>query len=719
MDKRLNNILQETVEDVSTPKKILDELKRLEKKGKSIEKGSILEGKIKTIIGHTDTNPTAVLVSIKEKEKKGKIEFIDRKIDQITDNLLERSGGNKALREKLQKEIKDIVTQNKFRSDSEETSDLIRVISGDETMTTTQIEVVVREAKIALDRWQERNIDAVREYRSEDLKKELIEKIKSENPKITDEQLKSANELVDCVNKVYNSEGGIENQKDFALENNKEASIGQLKNAWTDVEGVTGVLKQTPEEFEKLQANYENAMKGLDGVSIPKGFDKVDSFDRIMGSLKEPNIRHVFDMARSRFGWIDRISNGRFGQFTTKIFDRISGGSFGNIANNFFNHSIVNIANGFASQIGNQAVRSFVQNSMGAMLKNGFTGGIQSTLNNLLKKGVEKGLQAGMKAAAKLGLKVAGQALSAAAGAATMGLSKAAELAIKAAKFLGKLAGRLFESMGIELTKSDFLNLIILIVLIVIGLLFMMGTGTANMASSLVPQTEKSETSVTNYDEDMTEVIHCLSSVNNPNAKPMIPYNQDWSNYNEINYNQTLLDRINAAGGKKTRAGVVAAAKFIAVEFPFCIDYSPAEYTDYGIRPQWGKKISEGKYVGMDCSSFLQWTFAQVDLPISDAGNMVDKQGNNIAKEVDFNQSNCEEIKTKAKPGDYVKQTDHYHVGLVIGKSDTQLRVAQSGGYNTYALNVILVDICTGKSRLNSFNKIYLGDNYYEYYKNK
>jgi len=647
-----------------------------------------------------------------------KIELVDRNIGDLSRKL---AGNNKDLEEKLKTEIREIVLQNDLKSSSEETATLIKTLTGENSEADTETIVKAKEAGLGLNRWTEENIEAVRAYRGEDLKIKLVEETKKNNPNITEEQVKIVRRLADNINRVYNSNGGVENQKDAVLEEYKKVSIGKINNTWNDTQGISGLLKQTPKQFEEIIKNDEEITADLQKheIKLPyQKFDKVASYDRVMNSIKNPEMRRFLESSRSRFKTLDRISNGKFSQMTNNFVNKIGGDRFRNVTNNFFNKSIVKVTNGFASKIGNQTAGSFVQNSMGILLKNGVSSGMKSILQGAMKKGAQLVGKAAMNVAAKMGLKAAALGLKAVLGAATAGVGYIAMAAWEVLKLGGKLIGNLIKALGLELTNNKFADTAIFVVIVLIVLLFGMGTETADIVSSLVPEVETSPGGGETYGEytnDMNKV---------PIPGGVIP-----CTLSKTSYHEELMVKVNAAGFR-TRGGVVAAAKYLSSEFPYKIPYyfggghnsDMANDRDGGLMDDPGdglKRIWGCQYppdqggrtlMGLDCSGFVTWCYLTAGFK-DWAGNPEYRYYRGSFKYVYFGTTDCGELAGRVKPGDVLKSDTH--TGIILWVEGTIAKYAQA---SPRGVNVEFVSLCNGKpvyGSKNEFSAVVLMENYF------
>ncbi|MFA6361542.1 MAG: hypothetical protein WCX33_01930, partial [Candidatus Shapirobacteria bacterium] len=368
----------------------------------------------------------------KEKKEENKVK-VKNEIDKLSQKITDDLKGDENLKKEIAEELENIVKQEQIKSDKDEVADLVKKISKAKGVEkTTEIEVKAKEAQIEINKWQEKNIEQVREYRKDVFKEELEKETRKQNPNITEAQMVLVKKEADLISDIYYVDGGIENQKDAALKFNKEESIGRLNNAWTEIQGITGILKKTPKEFQQLQENYKQIKNGLDGVKLPfEKFSNLRSFEGIMNSLQNPTTNNLFGSIQNKMVWIDRI-------------DGITGG--------FLKRTAVEWGGKFAVKIGNQVASEFVQNSMSILAKEGFQQGFNTLLKGLLSGGVKAGAQAAGTAAAGAGATAGVTAVGAATG--PPGWIIAA--AVLAAGALKKIVNKISEKLGTNLGIKEF-----------------------------------------------------------------------------------------------------------------------------------------------------------------------------------------------------------------------------------------------------------------------
>lgn len=625
-----------------------------------------------------------------------KIDLVNKNIGDLAKNL---AGNDQVLEEKLKTDIREIILQSDFKNSNEEAAILIKTLTGENSEANTETIVKAKETSLGLAKWAMKNIEAIRNYRGEDLKTKLVEETKKNNPNITEDHVRLVRRLGDNINRVYNSDGGIEDKKDAVLEEYKKESPGKIKTSWNDTRGIIGLLKQKPKQFKEIVDNHEKITNELqnEGIKLPyQKFDKLASYDRVMSSIKNPELRRFIESVRGRFQTLEKLTNGRFSQISNSFVNRIGNDRLRNAANNFFNKSIVKVSNGFASKIGNQAAKSFVQNSMNTLIKNGINNGMKSIVQGAMKKGIQLAGKATMNIATKVGIKAAAFGLKAAAGAATAGIGYLVMAGWEVLKLGGKFIKKLINTFSFNSDDDDNNNSLVLY--IVIGLFVFLIIIPVIMTSTLVPPIEspgdggENHIGSLSHGEIITEdgkIISCGVGMETDFYRKehnlMISPDAISQSGKTINdYNNKLKEYVGDDYG--TQCGVVYAAQYLAYEFDFWVPYSWGGIRDIGIHPKWGTPHDDGhghKYEGVDCASFRGWAYDN-GLGYRPANN----------GEIPF--GDCNRIKAAIEPGDSLQiNGDSYHTSIVLEYNETQIKFAHSGLKSGVTTGI--VDICTGR----------------------
>lgn len=377
---------------------------------------------------------TGELINLDEYRKKKGTE-VEREIDRLCKSKTEELGGDDSFENALNLRVKEMVVEDKIETNRDQIEKIKKIII-ENSENTSELSAEVEAKKIVLqaDSLQENHIDEVRKIKAEEFTKKFEEEAKKANPEITDDQLKLVNQYADLINQVY--DGGLEKWKKESIEANTDVSTGKLVSAWDDVEGLVGLLKKTPEEFEKIQDSYRQIRKGFDGLTLPfEKLSKLSSFERVMNSLQNSKLGEVFELVQGG-GWMQRV-------------DRLTGG--------WLNRTIIETTGKFVSKIGNQAAREFIQNSVGILVKEGFNNGLRTILSGVLKGGVQAAGQAAASGAAT-GAGAAASGAATSASVPVIGWIVAA--AILAYQFLVKpilkRINNFFKNIGVSLGIKDF-----------------------------------------------------------------------------------------------------------------------------------------------------------------------------------------------------------------------------------------------------------------------
>lgn len=640
-----------------------------------------------------------------DNDAKQKIDSVNKYIRDLAGDLADNFADNKGLREELINEFEKNLLQNDLSSSEES---LLGIISKDKSITDTSARLMAREASVKLSRLP---IDSVRAYQGEDIRASFLEETIKNNPGITEEGIKAAQDYANEVVRILKIPG-IEDQKDSVYkEFERESpgkiegeSPGKIENAFNDTNNFVKVLNQKPKQFEETISNHEKITTRLQqhNVKIPFRDKRVASYDRALDLIKNPEMRRFIESARSRFQTLERLT-GRFSQSINNFINRIGGDRFRNIANNFFNKSIVQTSGGFASQIGAQTAKDFVQNSVGSILKGGLGQGMKSVMQGVMNKGAQLAGKVAMNVAAKLGLKsavmnvAAKLGLKAALGAVTAGIGTAVLAGFEA-------IGKFLDALGLSITKSKMVDTVIIVVLAMFILIYGMGTAVADDVSSLKPGTEIeggvggpfNHGEITKTDDGRIRDcgVGMEADFDRNKNKTMVTPELLAEDKLEM-YNRQLEETVGEQSGN--RCGVVYAAHFLAYDFDYWVPYWFAgSFPQKGINPEWGEQRppdennENRKGYGLDCGQFRTWAWINGGLPGGNPGN------SNV---ISFD-GNCEKIKAEIEPGDGLfmekKTEDGYtHSAIVLAYDNNYIKFAHSGGGS--GVSTGLIDICTGK----------------------
>lgn len=226
-----------------------------------------------------------------------------------------------------------------------------------------------------------------------------------------------------------------------------------------------------------------------------------------------------------------------------------------------------------------------------------------------------------------------------------------------------------------------------------------------------------------NYQDIVCSIKRVFNNnMNNINLSNVLTScNSDWSSYNNE------LDKLMKEYGYKTRDAVAAAALYLA-EHDYKVAYSwGGKYLYKGLNPKWGCTVSVTKDVctksygnmkcmlGLDCTGYTSWAFVQAGFDKSilrthsqSTGNW----GNFNAKSHRYSFLGNQDKVHLIKPGDIVHTEGH--VGIVIGTSDTMLKVANMHE----GIKISYINKSNGKSTNGdkSFDNFVLFDDFFKMY---
>lgn len=208
----------------------------------------------------------------------------------------------------------------------------------------------------------------------------------------------------------------------------------------------------------------------------------------------------------------------------------------------------------------------------------------------------------------------------------------------------------------------------------------------------------------------------------------LTPCHSDWSKYNSELANLVL------EYGPKSRDAVAASAEYLA-KFPFKVAYYwGGKGKTPGINYEWGCwkegfTTSSGSYIcteqkgtqcinGMDCTGYTAWAYINAGFDpgiIRTSGQSEGMWGNFNARKHRYTFRGNQDKVNLIKPGDIVHNPGH--VGIVIGTSDTMLKVA----HMVEGIRISYIKKSNGASTnySKSFEDFVLMDEFFEMYGNK
>lgn len=685
-----------------------DALLQLKVNGVDIQ-GSGLEKQLERILGRNNIGNIDTALGVLNERINKKVANVEGKIDSLSESITLDPQRQEVVKKELEK-----IVQGELATEKENIDSVAKAAFGDEVDSEKEMAAkkAVEEAKqIVL-----KNPKDVRVYREKkageesdletsgrklsDKEKELLRngsfegKLSAKEEELLQKGL--YNQKKKLAEKVA-SKAGIENQEQNIMDNYKDQSLAEKERNYHLIGMGIAFKRMSPAERKavlKKNTAIDSAL-GRFKSNIPSNeiSKKVLALDNIATHLSR-NKRSLGYLGSSQGG----------GSFLVRFKM-----TFFNLGNVLMGRRTTEGSDGFLSTIGGQSIDTFLPNSMRLLSRNG-----ESGLEGMFAA------MAGQKLKSLAGdaaLKLAGGALGPAGLAATkvlgflkkffgdagsklgLGLKAGAGKAFdKAGSGLGKLAmglGALLASTGIIGTAIASTTISGAVVGgIAAPFLYQQYVLTGEMISAL-PVAKKSCESRMEWVQN--------------EKKPPIPCG-DMEEYNKI-LRQQITDV-----GYQTRCAVVAAAQYLALDFPYHISYKwGGYYYGDGLSKNWCSG-------GMDCNSFIVWAFRQGGFAMTKSGRSETWQGVGAGFETEkipFSEANCARIKEIAKPGDLIK-TPGVHAALVIGFDGTKLAIAQEGG-NGSGLNVCYLNPCTGSGRglehrCGKFKEYWSMDNFFEHY---
>lgn len=268
--------------------------------------------------------------------------------------------------------------------------------------------------------------------------------------------------------------------------------------------------------------------------------------------------------------------------------------------------------------------------------------------------------------------------------------------------------------------------------------------------SGLVKAIGNGETTITISIEEYLKTINIISTdlllpLNNDSIfdKPFLECGQYTKEENDL-LDKILIYRVDNAG-YATRAGVVAAARFLLIEFPYKIDYfyengritekidGEGRYYHEGLYLNesryeslngsdegpacWGCKlysnqVNEEGINGLDCSSFVSWALLNGGFEPGDIGAGKKGGNKNTFYNIAQREKNTLELISSIKAGDLVHNNKASgHIGMVIGIDYENIYVAQAIWYKP---NGLVITKYTYDEFVDDWSSVILMDEYYQ-----
>ena len=267
--------------------------------------------------------------------------------------------------------------------------------------------------------------------------------------------------------------------------------------------------------------------------------------------------------------------------------------------------------------------------------------------------------------------------------------------------------------------------------------------------NGLVKAIGNGETTITISVDEYLKTINIISTdlllpLNNDSIfdKPFLECGQYTKEENDL-IDKILMYRVNNAG-YSSRAGVVAAARFLLIEFPYKIDYfyengrisnnvdGEGRYYHKGLYlnesryeelinsiegpVSWGCKlysiqVEEEGVNGLDCSGFVSWALLNGGFDPGDVGAGKKDGDKDSFYYIGQREKNSLELISSIKAGDLVHNDKAGgHIGMVIGIDNENIYVAQAIWYKP---NGVVVTKYTYDEFIKDWTRVILMDDYY------
>ena len=529
-------------------------------------------------------------------------------LDKLKKEINQDVGGDEKLKGELGLKIESIIKEKEVKTVGEKVSDLAQIISkSPEIANGNEIGVVAKKIELATEELVRRYPGEVEELKKEDFKKDFEEEGKNLNPNLDEEQLNNLKDYAELVAENSFGENILDDQKNEALEANKDFGPGKLENSWSDLKQVVNFLQKSPEDIKNVKEKYNSIKDKLKGVNLPSNLKEARSFEKIVSSLSNPYVDGLFSKTKNYLGWADRV-------------DKLTGG--------WLNKTVAKAGQKFVNKIGNQAIQDFAKNGLEKIASEGFEKGFTNILKGVLEGGIKTTASTGGGAAVTgaAGTAVSGAAESAVASAVAAGGTSASGAVVGSAAAAsgvttagvtggmaigGATAGAAAggtavgvaggvatggAAVGGTAVAAPAVGVIAIIVVVVVLGLFIYQLFQGSTVSSLVPP----KGAVNYTDEESDE---------NNSYTPGEP--NYWNiNVPRVPVNFTRQDLLNVAFSLRKKVTYFWAG----------------EWNHYGNNPDWGivKKyvycgdstdhFTCGTWVldGLDCSGYILWLYYQL-----------------------------------------------------------------------------------------------------------
>lgn len=241
-----------------------------------------------------------------------------------------------------------------------------------------------------------------------------------------------------------------------------------------------------------------------------------------------------------------------------------------------------------------------------------------------------------------------------------------------------------------------------------------LSVGTANLTATSNNLTKSVEVIVTD--------LYTIPVINNKKEKLTC---NEYTKEEETILDEALALKIKTVG-LKTRSGVVAAARFLSLEFPYripyfyengrLVNYGDQDYADgEGRYYHKGLYLTENKFSkikssvhgpaawgcplltdtlkikapnGLDCSGFVSWALLNGGYDVGDVGAGINEDRNDDLDDLSTKMKLTEENfdASLVKPGDLIGR--YGHIGIIIGKEDSTFYIAESLDYDLHVLTM-------------------------------
>ncbi|MGI5841113.1 MAG: hypothetical protein ACOX6N_02790 [Patescibacteria group bacterium] len=298
----------------------------------------------------------------------------------------------------------------------------------------------IKSVRVELEKFSAGKKAEINKFQGDWLEKNIEDSVIRSNGKLSNEERSHLKEYSRLVRKIYHSDESlrIEGYKEDTVTFAEREGVGSGKadNAWSELKGLTMMLKMKSGELNAFLSQYQTVKAKLSRVNLPVNISECRALENITRAINTiPGGKNLLRYAKNYINLQAGLSN--TGSLVASKLGLNKAGAM------------------VLEKIGGQAMTDFLRHSLVVLSKNGTVGGIKLILKGIVSGGVKAGSAAGGGALA--GAVAAFQAIPVAGQIALVVVG----VIVAAKKILGPIVGRfkkILKSLNIDLGVSKFLK---------------------------------------------------------------------------------------------------------------------------------------------------------------------------------------------------------------------------------------------------------------------